>query len=268
MEVTFLGNTNYVALNTLFITRVRTMTKHRKLIYAVASCFIILIFISCGFTYKEKYKRSFTSADKNQKIIYLTFDDGPSILTNRILDILKVNNVHATFFVIGNQIKGYEETLKRTYSEGHAIGLHTYTHKFKNIYSSQSVFIKEMYDSRDEINKVIGVSPNIIRFPGGSRNRLNEEALKLLHSCNFKIYDWNMVISDGANHRTSADRLFKEATMGKAKPDVIILLMHCDYMHKNTCIALPGIINYYKNSNYDFRVITEDTPEIYFPIKK
>ena len=242
------------------------MTKHKELFYGVICCFAILIFTS--FSYNQKSKNSITSADENKKIIYLTFDDGPSKLTNKILDILKENDVHATFFVIGNQIKGYEEALMRTYSEGHAIGLHTYTHKFRNIYSSQSAFIKEMYDSRDEINKIIGVSPNIIRFPGGSRNRINEQSIKLLHSCNFKIYDWNMVISDGNNPKTSSDRLFREATIGEVKPNVIILLMHCDYMHKNTCIALPSIIKYYKNLGYDFRVITENTPEYYFLIKK
>jgi len=163
---------------------VRSLNKHRKLVYAVVCSFIILIFISINYIYKEEFKSDFTYVNKNQKIIYLTFDDGPSILTDKVLDILKENNVHATFFVIGNQIKGYEEVLKRSYSEGHAIGLHTYTHKFRSIYRSQSEFIKEMYDSRDEISKVIGISPNIIRFPGGSRNRINEESLKLLHSCN------------------------------------------------------------------------------------
>ncbi len=203
-----------------------------------------------------------------KKIIYLTYDDGPSIITDKVLDILKENNVKATFFIIGSQIKGFENVIKRIHDDGHSIGLHTYTHKFKRIYSSRDTFIKEMLDCRDEINKITGISPNIIRFPGGSRTRLTESYLNKLHSYNFKIYDWNMVTSDGMNSNTSPYQLYRDATKGADKLFPIILLLHCDYMHKNTCKALPNIIKYYKENGYEFKTISENTPELYFPIKK
>lgn len=205
---------------------------------------------------------------QSKNVIYLTFDDGPSVITDKVLNILKENNIKATFFVIGNQIKDQEAVVKRIHDEGHGIGLHTYTHKFRIIYSSNEAFIKEMKTSQDEIHRITNITPTIIRFPGGSRTRLNEEMLALLHSYNFKVYDWNITVSDGINPKTSSDKLFNEATKGTVKPDPIILLMHCDYMHKNTYIALPRIIKYYQNKNYEFRVIDEDTPEYYVPYKK
>lgn len=204
----------------------------------------------------------------DEKVIYLTFDDGPSVTTNKILDILKEKDIKATFFLIGNQIVGFEDTVKRIHKEGHSIGLHTYTHKFKRIYRNNDNFIKEMNDCRKEINKITGTNPNIIRFPGGSRKRLNNEFLNKLHKDNFKIYDWNVQVSDGINPKTPSSKLFREATTDTDSIPSIILLMHCDYMHKNTCEALPKIIEYYKQQGYVFKPITEDTSELYFPPSK
>jgi peptidoglycan/xylan/chitin deacetylase (PgdA/CDA1 family) len=204
----------------------------------------------------------------NKKLIYLTFDDGPSVVTAKMLDILKENNVKATFFLIGNQISGFEDIVRRMHDEGHSIGLHTYTHKFKRIYSSSDTFIKEMISCRDEINKLTGTSPNIIRFPGGSRKRMTYAFLNKLHSYNFRVYDWDMETLDGINPKITPSRLFMQATKGCEEISPIILLMHCDYMHKNTCLALPPIINFYKKQGYEFKIITEDTPELYFPIVK
>lgn len=202
------------------------------------------------------------------KVIYLTFDDGPSVMTSKILDILEENNVKATFFVIGNQIEGFEDVVKRIHTKGHSIGLHTYTHKYKKIYRNRDSFINEMNCCREKIKEVTGSSPNIIRFPGGSRKHLNEEFLGKLHSCNFKIYDWNVQISDGINPKTPSRKLFKEAIKGIDTIDSVFLLMHCDYMHKNTCKTLPDIIKYYKEHGYEFKVITENTPEVLFPFSK
>lgn len=214
---------------------------------------------------RENVQKSTNTNEK--KVIYLTFDDGPSSITNKILDILKENNVKGTFFVIGNQIPDNEYIIKRIASEGHSIGLHTYTHKYNNIYKNNDNFIKEMSTTNDMIKNITGVESHIIRFPGGSRKHLNNRLLKKLHEKRFKIYDWNIQASDGINARTSPYKLFKETTDNPENLNSIVLLMHCDYMHKNTCIALPKIINYYKDQGYEFKTITEDTEELYFPIR-
>lgn len=213
----------------------------------------------------EVFNEEFTL---NKKTIYLTFDDGPSFkVTDNVLDILKENEVNATFFLIGNQIQGKEDVVKRIYDEGNAIGLHTYTHKINKIYSSDDAFIEEMIKCRNEINRVIGVSPNIIRFPCGSDRRLNPTNLKKLHNKGFKIYDWDLDNTDGMNPNLSPDVLYRKAIKGSENRNNIILLLHCTDMQKNTCKALPRIIEYYKSKGYEFKIITEDTPELFFHMK-
>lgn len=211
-------------------------------------------------TYNEDYA--------NKKIIYLTFDDGPSSkVTDGVLEVLKEKDVKATFFLIGNQIKDKEDVVKRIYNEGHGIGLHTYNHKFKYVYRNEDTFIKEMVECRNEINRVVGISPNIIRFPGGSYKHLNKQFLSKLHDNNFKVYDWNLDNTDGMNQKLDPNVLYKKAIKGSENLHPIILLMHCTDMNKNTYKALPDIIDYYKNEGYQFRVIDENTPEMYFRIK-
>ncbi|MDD3225834.1 MAG: polysaccharide deacetylase [Clostridium sp.] len=200
----------------------------------------------------------------NSKIIYLSFDDGPSDMTDKILDVLEENNVKATFFLIGNQIEGHEATIRRIHDEGHGMGLHTYTHK----YSNKKNFIKEMRHCRNDICKITGVAPNIIRFPGGSRGHLTNTFLKQLHADNFKVYDWNVDTKDGINPKLSPYTIYRRAIINSKDLPTVLLLLHCDSTHKNTCTALPEIIKYYKQQGYEFKIIDDNTEEIYFPIKR
>jgi peptidoglycan/xylan/chitin deacetylase (PgdA/CDA1 family) len=208
-----------------------------------------------------------TTNDK--KVVYLTFDDGPSYkVTNIVLDILKENEVNGTFFLIGNEIEGREGVVKRIYDEGNSIGLHTCSHKFNRIYCSEDKFIQEMLVCRNQINNVIGVAPRIIRFPGGSSRHLNKNYLNRLHENNLRIYDWNVDNTDGLNPKLSPYKLYKKATDSSKELSNVILLLHCTDMNMNTCKALPKIIKHYKSHGYEFKTISEDTPELYFPIKK
>ncbi|AZV58528.1 polysaccharide deacetylase [Clostridium sp. AWRP] len=245
--------------------------KYKNNIFVRAAVFMCIFFMTINsnvvFANNSKHNLNEDLQKDNKKIIYLTFDDGPSKLTDKFLDILKENNVKATFFLIGNQIEDNEQVVKRIYSEGHSIGLHTYTHKYRKIYKNGDSFIDEMNKSNELIKKVTGKESHLIRFPGGSRKHLNKNFLEKLHNNNFKIYDWNIQASDGINPKIPPYKLVKEATKDPDKHNPVILLMHCDYMHKNTCIALPEIIKYYKSQGYEFKPITEDTEEIYFPIK-
>ncbi|MCM8709681.1 polysaccharide deacetylase [Clostridium sp. SYSU_GA19001] len=228
----------------------------------------IFILSAVGITILKKVSAEETE-DGEQKNIYLTFDDGPSyIVTSKILDILKEKEVKATFFVVGNKIEGREDILKRMYEEGHSIGLHTFTHKYRQIYSSHEKFIKEMDDTGKEVNRVLGFTPKIIRFPGGSKPHLNSELLSKLHEKNYRIYDWNASLSDGLDYNTPSDKLVREAhkVVGKAYSN-IFLLLHCDQTNKTTAKALPEIIDYYRNLGYEFKTITENTTEYYFRFK-
>lgn len=232
--------------------------------------FFVAVFLLCTFVITNKLGFEISKAkaaplNTDNKIIYLTFDDGPSsIVTNDILNILKQNDVKATFFVVGSMIQGREPILKRIYNEGHSIGLHTYSHKYNQIYSSEDEFIKEMEKTSKEIKKVIGIQPNIIRFPYGSNPHLNNNFLKKLHAHNFKIYDWNASISDGVRPNTSPELLTREAIARGNGISYMVFLMHCTNTNVNTYKALPQIIQHYKKLGYEFRAITTDTPEFYW----
>ena len=245
--------------------------KNKFTLFTVVFLLTIFTFINFPFpvsSCSDKNIDTVVSAE-NCKIIYLTFDDGPSIVVNnKILDILKNENVKATFFVVGYKINGKEQTLKRIYSEGHSIGLHTYTHKYRQIYANDNTFIDEMDKTAFEVEKVVGFSPVVIRFPSGSKKHLSKNLLEKLHAKNYKIYDWNLSLSDGLDYNTSPDKLFKEATQKCINPSKIFLLAHCDQPNKTTCEALPKIIKYYKDLGYEFKTITTDTPEYHFRVAK
>lgn len=241
----------------------------KRYIFIYAILVTILLMGCLIFTSNNKVKADpiDLTEEENEKIIYLTFDYGPSILTNNILDILKEKNIKATFFLIGNQISDQKAVVKRIYKEGHSIGLHTYSHNYKRIYSSKENFINEMLKCQNEIYNIVGIKPDVIRFPWGSHKKLNQNFLNMLHKNNFRVYDWNAFMSDGINYKTPVNKLYMEATKTTITKHPIILLMHCDYMHKNTCKALPMVIEYYKRKGYEFKIIEEDTPEQFFPFK-
>lgn len=202
------------------------------------------------------------------KFVYLTFDDGPTyVVTDALLDVLKNEKVKATFFIVGKEIEGKESILKRIYSEGHSIGLHTYSHNFKKIYRSSDEFINEMERTSSKIKEITGSTSKIIRFPGGSSKRLNSLTLENLHKKNFKIYDWNVDALDGVNPNLSVTQLIKNAKKIRGNENTAILLMHCNSNNKNTVKSLPGIIKYYLDLGYEFKAITKDTPEYYYKFK-
>ena len=206
---------------------------------------------------------------KTSKFVYLTFDDGPTyVVTDALLDVLKKQNVKATFFIVGKEIEGKESILKRIYNEGHGIGLHTYSHNFKKIYRSTDEFICEMKKDSNKIEEVTGFAPKVIRFPGGSSKHLNASTLEELHKNNLKVYDWNVNLSDGINPNLSVSQLIKNSQIIKGNKNVAILLMHCNFNNKNTVKALPEIIKYYKDLGYEFKAITENTPEYYYRFRK
>lgn len=231
----------------------------RKILISVISFSLLLFFFT---------SIAYASEGHNEKIIYLTFDDGPAgKVTEQILDTLKKEQVNATFFLIGNQIKGQEELVNRIHNEGHSIGLHSMSHEKSRLYGSNGNFIAEMLESQQTIEKVTGIAPTILRFPFGCNNncyKLKKGLVDLIHQNNFKIYDWNVDSTDGANSNASPSTLIKRA---KSDKENIILLMHCGYINKNSSVALPEIIRYYKSNGYTFKKITDDTPEVFHYIK-
>ena len=208
---------------------------------------------------------------EEEKVVYLTFDDGPTTgVTEEILDVLNKENVKATFFVVGKEIIQREKVLQRIYEEGHTIGLHTYSHNFKKIYASETAFLTEMQQVEDKINEVIGKNLDLkaIRFPGGSSGRLTQNLLVQLHEAGYKIYDWNVNLEDGVNPQLQPWQLLENAKKCSRKTNRKIILAHCNINNKSTPRALADIIQYYRSEGYVFKAINDQTEEFYYRIKE
>ena len=147
--------------------------------------------------------RVVTVLPANSGVIYLTFDDGPGPYTEELLDILAKYNVKATFFVTGT---GSDDVLKREYDEGHAIGLHTYTHDYSYVYSSVDNFFADLYRIQERVKNVTGHTSFLMRFPGGSSNlvsarydggsRIMSTLTREVESRGFTYFDWNITSGD------------------------------------------------------------------------
>ena len=202
--------------------------------------------------------------ESKEKVVYLTFDDGPGgQVTKDVLDTLKKEDVKATFFIIGSQIKGQENLLLRIKEEGHSIGLHSFTHDRNKLYCNNDGFLSEMLKVQESIYNVTGEKYNILRFPFGCNNqsyKLTKSLVDTLHNNNFKIYDWTTDSGDGLNYKSAPENIIKKSCINE---DKVIILMHCGFINKNSAKALPSIIKYYKDRGYVFKTIDENTPEIY-----
>ena len=194
------------------------------------------------------------------KRVFLTFDDGPSMRTNEILDILKQENIKATFFVLGNYVEKMPETVKRIYDEGHYIANHGYSHVYEQIYSSPQAVLDEYNKCNEVIKNAIGVpeyNSHLFRFPGGlvggKYADIKLQAKELLNQNNILNVDWNALIGDSEKANASTDFLLqrlKDTVGNKSSP---VILMHDAPAKKSTVEALPQIISYLKEQGYEFK---------------
>lgn len=232
---------------------------------------LLIIFIHCcNFTTVSAMENLVIDGGGGvQKIVYLTFDDGPSFgITDKLLDVLHKYNVKATFFVVGKEIKGRERILRRISDEGHSIGLHTYSHKFSAIYKSDEAFLEELKREGELIKYVLGYKVNVIRFPGGSDLMLTPELLEKLHKLGYRVYDWNVNLGDGVAGNLSVETLIRNSKKVKGDKYKRFILAHCNSNNKTTYRALPYIIEYYKSEGYVFKAIDNNTEEYFYKLKK
>lgn len=195
-----------------------------------------------------------------EKQVYLTFDDGPSKdITPQILDILKENDVKATFFVLGARVDLYPETLKREYNEGHYIANHGYSHEYSQIYQNRDTVYDEFNQCEVSIKNALGkqeYNSFLFRFPGGSRGgryeKVKAEARQLLEEYGVAYTNWNCLTGDAAGKKTK-EACIQEMLESKGNQNSIILLMHDANDKAQTVEALPEIIQYYKNEGYTFK---------------
>ena len=200
----------------------------------------------------------------NEKVIYLTFDDGPSANTARILDILDRYHAKATFFVTGTNQK-YNYLIKEASNRGHTIGLHTYSHDYQTVYRSVDSYFDDLNKVGEMVKNEIGYIPKYIRFPGGASNTVSRKYCAGIMSTltseviarGYQYYDWNYGTGDAAKNNVPVEQLVATATLGTANNQLI--LAH-DTDAKNTTVeALPAIIEHYQALGYRFKGIDDNS---------
>lgn len=178
--------------------------------------------------------------------VYLTFDDGPSIYTDKILDILAKYDVKATFFVVGKEDDKAKERMQRIVEEGHTIALHSYSHKYQEIYASVDAFQEDFRKLQDYVYEATGVKSNIYRFPGGSSNKVSDLPIKdfiaFLDSQDVKYYDWNISSGDGSSVLLDKDTILTNITKKIPDKKTAMVLMHDSGDKPTTVEALPAVI--------------------------
>lgn len=198
--------------------------------------------------------------------IYLTFDDGPSAdVTPRILDILKENNIKATFFICNYSDKN-KHLVQRMVDEGHTIGIHGYSHEYSEIYTSTDAFMENIYKLRDKVKEDTGYEAFIIRFPGGSSNTISRKycsgimtkLVQMVTDQGLLYLDWNVDSNDATGNNKPKDYLVESATSGLKQNRTNVVLMHDISTKKTTADALQEIIDYGKQNGYTFYACSPD----------
>lgn len=204
------------------------------------------------------------SSQDNQKTVYLTFDDGPSINTDRILDILKEYDVKATFFVVGKTDERSIAAYRRIVEEGHTLGMHSYSHKYGEIYQSRETFTEDLTKLQEYLYDVTGVWSRYYRFPGGSSNTVSrtdiQELIAWLNDKGITYYDWNITSGDAVSGQISKQSVINNCMSRIEGENRCVILMH-DAAEKNSTVeALPEIISQLRmRGDVSFLPITDET---------
>lgn len=199
-----------------------------------------------------------------QHKVYLTFDDGPSMYTEEILDILDRYEVKATFFVLGKEDEKAKERLNEIVDRGHTLGMHSYSHKYSDIYRSVEDFAEDFNRLRKFLYDTTGVLSECYRFPGGSSNTVSkldmQEFIQFLDDNNTRFYDWNASSGDGGSRLLDVKTLTANSLSGIGTRDTTIILFHDSAEKRTTVEALPIIIeNILAMEDTGIYPITEDT---------
>ena len=209
-----------------------------------------------------------TTIEPNGKVIYLTFDDGPSYHTGRLLDILAKYDVKATFFVVNT---GYKDMITRAAKEGHTVAIHTYTHRYSQIYASDEAFFADLQAMQDTIYQYTGEITMLTRFPGGSSNTVSSaynkgimsRLTKELRARGYQYFDWN-VSSEDAGGASTSEEVFQNVIKGVSKYKNSIVLQHDTQGF--SVDAVERIIAWGLCNGYTFKALTIDSPASHHPV--
>ena len=193
------------------------------------------------------------SGQASCKIAYLTFDDGPYLnTTGKYLDVLDQYGILATFFQIGRPAEELDPVYRRVYESGHTVANHTYSHQIRNgIYRGVDYFISDVIRNREFIEEKLGITTDILRFPGGSPSAgaFKPAIVEELRKLGYGYVDWNSATGDGVQMMTPAE--YRDNVLNKTGGrNILVVLMHdCS---ANTLAALPEIIEGLQDQGYIF----------------
>lgn len=198
----------------------------------------------------------------DEKIVYLTFDDGPTkIATPKILDILKKYDIKATFFVIGYRVKEFPQIVKRAFDEGHLIANHGYSHKNSKLYSSKDNFTSEILKTDEVISDAIGIKnyhSHIFRFPNGSKSSsyssIKQKCKNYLKDIGYCYIDWNALNNDSIK-KYSSSQLVNNLKNSCKNKNSLVILMHDTSDVSKSYEALEDSIKYLISENYTFKTL-------------
>ena len=195
--------------------------------------------------------------------VYLTFDDGPSGNTSQILDILQKYNLKATFFVIGREGEENEALYKRIVEEGHTLAMHSYSHKYKDLYASMESFVDDFSKIQNYLYKVTGKECLFYRFPGGSSNKVSNtnmsEFITYLNEQGITYFDWNVSSGDATSQAYTPEELVQNVMTDVVRYKTSIVLMHDAETKTSTVQALEPMIQALLGMGAEILPIDENT---------
>lgn len=212
---------------------------------------------------KDRTRSSASANDAKpaEKVVYLTFDDGPSSNTHKIMDTLDGYGIKATWFVLGNT--GHLDYVEEIWDRGHQIGLHSNEHDYDYVYSSPEAFVTDIERIGSAVEEHLGFTPTLIRFPGGSVNGYNSgraDGFKQAATDHgWHYFDWNVSIGDSTQPPAAVETLVANIEREAQGCNSACVLMHDSDFKPTTADALPQVIEYFISEGFTFDVLASDS---------
>lgn len=202
---------------------------------------------------------------KATRVVYLTFDDGPSAVTPQVLKILQEQGVKATFFVLGEQAASRPELVNAIWEQGHAIGNHTYNHNYHDLYSGFTEFWRQIKQTEETVRGITGVRPQLVRAPGGTFGHFDNTYFYLLKQAGYEVMDWTVDSGDSSRRGVPAAEILQNSVADLDSRSVVLLL-HDGSGHEQSAKALPAIIERYKAAGYEFGLLNAQSEPVQFRV--
>ena len=204
------------------------------------------------------------------KVVYLTFDDGPGKYTQQLLDVLDKYSVKATFFVTNTE-PDYQDMIAKEAAAGHTVAIHSASHDYQKIYQSTDAYMADLYEMNDIIKAQTGKGADIIRFPGGASNTVSAKYCKgimtqlvsLVETNGFQYCDWNISSGD-AGETKDTDDVYNNVISGIQKHKVSVVLQHD--IKKFSVDAVERIIQWGQANGYTFLPLTPTTEMVHHKV--